>query len=118
MTAHSESHLTVFSNGHHKPCHRNNNTAHVSGAPYKIPRPHTLHGHSAFAALNQGGSSYNSKSETPATRSMDTLSLSNTEYHAMFGSNQRSTDDLSATTMALGSGSIRGLVVRRSELFV
>jgi hypothetical protein len=100
MTAHSESHLTVFSNGHHKPCHRNNNTAHVSGAPYKIPRPHTLHGHSAFAALKQGGSSYNSKSETPATRSMDTLSLSNTEYHAMFGSNQRSTDDLSATTMA------------------
>jgi hypothetical protein len=100
MTTHSESHLTVFANGHHKPCHRNNNTAHVSGAPYKIPRPHTLHGQSAFAALAQGGNSYNTKPEAPASRSMDTLSLSNTDFYAMFGSSQRSADDVSATTMA------------------
>jgi hypothetical protein len=100
MTTHSESHLTVFANGHHKPCHRNNNTAHVSGAPYKIPRPHTLHGHSAFSALSQSSNSCNSKSEPPASRSMDTLSLSNNDYYAMFGSNQRSVDDLPATTMA------------------
>lgn len=90
---HSESHLTVFANGHHKPCHRNNNSAHVSGLPYKIPRPHTLHGHSAFAALTQGTTSY-SKPEVPATRSMDTLSLSNNDFYAMFGSNQRSGDSL------------------------
>lgn len=88
-TAHSDSHLTVFANGHHKPCHRNNNSAHVSGVPYKIPRPHTLHGHSAFTALTQGTPNY-SKPEVPATRSMDTLSLSNNDFHAMFGSNQRS----------------------------
>ncbi|KAH7083336.1 hypothetical protein BKA63DRAFT_434392 [Paraphoma chrysanthemicola] len=100
MTTHSESHLTVFANGHHKPCHRNNNSAHVSGAPYKIPRPHTLHGHSAFAALTQGSNSHNSKSEVPATRSMDTLSLSNNDYYAMFGSGQRLTEDVPATTMA------------------
>ncbi|KAL6707696.1 transcriptional activator haa1 [Coniothyrium glycines] len=85
---HSESHLTVFANGHHKPCHRNNNSAHVSGLPYKIPRPHTLHGHSAFASLSHGNSSHG-KPEVPTTRSMDTLSLSNTEFYAMFGSNQR-----------------------------
>ncbi|OAL52400.1 hypothetical protein IQ07DRAFT_504825 [Pyrenochaeta sp. DS3sAY3a] len=97
-TTHSDSHLTVFSNGHHKPCHRNNNTAHVSGAPYKIPRPHTLHGHSAFAALGQGNS-YN-KPEVPATRSMDTLSLSNNDFYAMFGSNQRSPEAMPATNMA------------------
>lgn len=48
-TSTSEGKLTVFANGHHKPCHRNNNLAHTSGVPYKIPRPHTLHGISAFA---------------------------------------------------------------------
>jgi hypothetical protein len=100
MTTHSESHLTVFANGHHKPCHRNNNTAHVSGAPYKIPRPHTLHGHSAFAALSQGGNSYSNKPEASASRSMDTLSLSNNDFYAMFGSTPRSVDDLPAATMA------------------
>jgi hypothetical protein len=94
---HSESHLTVFANGHHKPCHRNNNSAHVSGLPYKIPRPHTLHGQSAFAALAQGNNT-NSKPEVPATRSMDTLSLSNNDYHTMFGSTQRSPNNVPVTT--------------------
>ncbi|RMZ74586.1 copper fist dna binding domain [Pyrenophora seminiperda CCB06] len=84
---HSESHLTVFANGHHKPCHRNNNSAHVSGLPYKIPRPHTLHGHAAFSALSQDKGA-RSKPDVSATRSMDTHSLSNTDYHAMFGSTQ------------------------------
>lgn len=88
---HSESHLTVFANGHHKPCHRNNNSAHVSGLPYKIPRPHTLHGHAAFSALSQEKST-RSKPEPPATRSMDTLSLSNNDFHTMFGSTQRCAD--------------------------
>lgn len=101
MSTHSESHLTVFANGHHKPCHRNNNTAHVSGAPYKIPRPHTLHGHSAFAALTQSGNSYSSsKPEPPVSRSMDTLSLSNNDYYAMFGSGQRSATEVSQANLA------------------
>jgi hypothetical protein len=99
LTAQSEPHLTVFANGHHKPCHRNNNSAHVSGAPYKIPRPHTLHGHNAFASLAQGGNSYSNAKE-PAARSMDTLSLSNNDFHNMFGSDQRSLDTLPMTTMA------------------
>ncbi|CAN9133004.1 unnamed protein product [Alternaria sp. RS040] len=85
---HSESHLTVFANGHHKPCHRNNNSAHVSGLPYKIPRPHTLHGHAAFSALSQDKTA-RSKPEPTTTRSMDTLSLSNNDFHTMFGSTQR-----------------------------
>jgi hypothetical protein len=45
-SAHSEGTLTVFTNGHHKPVHRNNNAAHEHGLPYKIPRPHSIHGHS------------------------------------------------------------------------
>jgi hypothetical protein len=95
---HSESHLTVFANGHHKPCHRNNNSAHVSGLPYKIPRPHTLHGHSAFAALAQDKSSQKN-AEAPATRSMDTLSLSNNDFHNMFGSSQRTSNNIPTTNM-------------------
>lgn len=93
ITTHSEPQLTVFANGHHKPCHRNNNTAHVSGAPYKIPRPHTLHGHSAFAALSQSGNNHSHKPEAPAARSMDTLSVSNNDFYTIFGSDQRSADD-------------------------
>lgn len=96
--AHSESHLTVFANGHHKPCHRNNNSAHVSGLPYKIPRPHTLHGHAAFAGMTQDKANQK-KPEVPTTRSMDTLSVSNNDYHSMFGSSQRSSDNLPATNM-------------------
>ncbi|KAH8730674.1 hypothetical protein GQ44DRAFT_606025 [Phaeosphaeriaceae sp. PMI808] len=99
-TTQSEGHLTIFANGHHKPCHRNNNSAHISGAPYKIPRPHTLHGHAAFASLSQGCNSYISKPEVPTTRSMDTLSLSNNQFYAMFGSTQRAVEDSPVTTMA------------------
>jgi hypothetical protein len=95
---HSESHLTVFANGHHKPCHRNNNSAHVSGLPYKIPRPHTLHGHSAFSALAQE-KSIKEKPEIPASRSMDTLSVSNNDFHNMFGSTQRPSDNVPKTTV-------------------
>jgi hypothetical protein len=87
----------VFANGHHKPCHRNNNTAHVSGAPYKIPRPHTLHGHSAFAAFAQGHSY--GQTEAPVQRSMDTHSLSNNDFYAFLGSVQRSPDGLPLTPL-------------------
>lgn len=82
-TTHSESNLTVFANGHHRPCHRNNNTAHVSGVPYKIPRPHTLHG-TAFEQYMKP-SSY-SQPEPSNQRSVDTLSLSNRDFYTMLGS--------------------------------
>jgi hypothetical protein len=48
-SANSETTLTFLQNGHHKPCHRLNNTAHTSGAPYRIPRSHTL-GHHPLSA--------------------------------------------------------------------
>ncbi|KAI9874715.1 MAG: hypothetical protein M1830_009376, partial [Pleopsidium flavum] len=57
----SENSLTVFSNGHHKPTHKHNDMAHKCGLPYKIPRSHTIHGHSEIAQ-----------------RSMDSLPLNNT----------------------------------------
>ncbi|KAI9712490.1 MAG: hypothetical protein M1812_006906 [Candelaria pacifica] len=61
-SAQSDGSLTVFSNGHHKPIHKYNNMAHKCGAPYQIPRPHTIHGPSHFAP-----------------RSVDSLPLSNAD---------------------------------------
>lgn len=45
----SESKMTVFANGHHKPVHKHNDAAHTRGLPYTIPRSHTIHGHSELA---------------------------------------------------------------------
>lgn len=39
----SESTLTVFRDGHHKPPHKHNDMAHKCGMPYTIPRSHTIH---------------------------------------------------------------------------
>jgi len=74
----------------------------VSGAPYKIPRPHTLHGQAAFAALGQNANASGStnKPEPQTSRSMDTLSLSNNDFYAMFGSAQFSPEGVAPTTMA------------------
>jgi hypothetical protein len=40
---HSESSLTVFANGHHKPTHKHHNLSHTF-APYVIPKGHLIHG--------------------------------------------------------------------------
>ncbi|OKL56207.1 hypothetical protein UA08_08422 [Talaromyces atroroseus] len=45
----SESTLTVFRDGHHKPTHKHNDMAHKCGLPYTIPRSHTIHGTSELA---------------------------------------------------------------------
>lgn len=45
----SESFLTVFRDGHHKPAHRHNDMAHKCGLPYTIPRSHTIHATSNVA---------------------------------------------------------------------
>ncbi|KAF1977315.1 hypothetical protein BU23DRAFT_452671 [Bimuria novae-zelandiae CBS 107.79] len=95
---HSESNLTVFANGHHRPCHRNNNTAHVSGAPYKIPRPHTLHG-TAFEQFVKV-SPYD-QSDAPIQRSADTFSLSNQDFYTMLGAGPQ--NDVPPQTPVSGS---------------
>lgn len=43
--------LTVFANRHHKPCHRMNNSAHISGMPYKIPHSSSRHGSPSSMSL-------------------------------------------------------------------
>lgn len=97
MSTQSESTLTVFTNGHHKPVHRNNLSAHISGAPYSIGRPHTLHGSAAFASYTQ---SHSSKApESPPKRAMDTHSLSNNDYHTFLGSAQRPLNGMPVTPL-------------------
>lgn len=65
----SEASLTIFTNGHHKPVHRHNDTAHTSGAPYKIPIPHSVPGNGSF-------------SKRMARRSTDSLPLPETIQQA------------------------------------
>jgi hypothetical protein len=101
-TAHSESNLTVFANGHHRPCHRNNNSAHISGLPYQLSRPHSHHDAPAFTAISQGDN-YNSNE-----LSRDTHSLVNNDFHTVFGSSLRSTDILPPTPLT-GNFDLTGL---------
>jgi len=44
LKAGSENSMTVFTNGHHKPVHKHNDSAHKCGLPYKIPIPHSVPG--------------------------------------------------------------------------
>ena len=45
----SDNAMTHFANGHHKPVHKHNDSAHKSGLPYKIPIPHSVQGNSDVA---------------------------------------------------------------------
>ena len=58
----SDTAITVFTNGHHKPVHRKNHAAHECGMPYKVPMPR-------FNTANCATSA--------ARRSMDSLALDN-----------------------------------------
>ncbi|KAB8294077.1 hypothetical protein EYC80_009532 [Monilinia laxa] len=73
QTAQSESNLTIFTNGHHKPVHKNNNMAHKCGLPYTVPRAHSIHGQSSSSSL--------------ANRSVDNLPYTST-VDALHGESQ------------------------------
>ena len=49
---HTDAHMTVFHNGHHKPVHHRNHAGHECGMPYKIPRPHSIHGSNTLAQVS------------------------------------------------------------------
>ncbi|KAG0645943.1 Copper resistance CRF1 [Hyphodiscus hymeniophilus] len=66
LTAQSEGGLTVFSNGHHKPVHKNN-MAHKCGLPYVVPRAHSIHGPSPSGLANR------SVDSLPHTSTIDAL---------------------------------------------
>jgi hypothetical protein len=66
LTAQSEGGLTVFSNGHHKPVHKNK-MAHKCGLPYVVPRAHSIHGVSSSGLANR------SVDSLPHTSTIDAL---------------------------------------------
>lgn len=53
LTTNSESGLTIFANGHHKPVHKHNNMAHKCGLPYVVPRANSIHGPSPAGLANR-----------------------------------------------------------------
>lgn len=65
LTAQSESGLTSFTNGHHKPAHKHNTMAHKCGLPYVVPR--TTHGASPTSLANR------SVDSLPHTNTIDAL---------------------------------------------
>lgn len=65
-TAQSEGGLTVFSNGLHKPVHKNN-MAHKCGLPYVVPRTPSIHG------LSPAGLANRSVDNLPHTSTIDAL---------------------------------------------
>jgi hypothetical protein len=67
LTAQSESSLTIFTNGHHKPVHKHNNMAHKYGLPYVVPRAHSIHGPSPSGLANR------SVDSLPHTNTIDAL---------------------------------------------
>ncbi|KAK8904053.1 hypothetical protein QC760_007485 [Botrytis cinerea] len=67
QTTQSENNLTIFTNGHHKPVHKNNNMAHKCGLPYTVPRAHSIHGQSSSSLANR------SVDNLPHTNAIDTL---------------------------------------------
>jgi hypothetical protein len=58
--------LTVFTNGHHKPAHKNQ-MAHKCGLPYVVPRAHSIHGPSPSGLANR------SVDNLPHTNTIDAL---------------------------------------------
>ena len=62
-TTYSDPSVTHFANGHHKPVHRHNHAGQEC-APYKIPRPHSIHGPSSLSLHPYEDSSVNQTSDT------------------------------------------------------
>jgi hypothetical protein len=110
MVCKSEPKLTVVTNGHHKPIHRNNNSAHTSGAPYqKLSRPHSIIGTSALAS---------------SPDDMDLLSMINGKDDLYVGSStsgmssyRSSSDIFSATTSSSRPFSLSNSRTNSSESF-
>lgn len=89
-SSNSDTTIATFAGGHHKPLHRHNNLAHTSGAPYKIPRPHTLHGATAFAEATRDNT------DDAPQRAVDDLLLLNSSNNKVYntGGARLSAEDL------------------------
>ncbi|KAL9101505.1 MAG: hypothetical protein Q9163_003231 [Psora crenata] len=77
----SDTSLTVFANGHHKPIHKHNASAHQCGMPYKIPIPHSVHGNADVARRSVDSLPLMKRNDEPRTESVSQsdVDLSNIE---------------------------------------
>ena len=66
LKADSDNSLTVFTNGHHKPVHKHNLSAHECGLPYKIPIPHSVPGNDAARRSTDSLPLIRKKEEAPS----------------------------------------------------
>ena len=78
----SDTSLTVFANGHHKPSHKHNDSAHQCGMPYKIPIPHSVHGNADVARRSADNLPLPKRKEEPHIESISQpdLRLSKSEH--------------------------------------
>ena len=74
-TTQSDSHLTVFVNGHHKPAYKHNDAAHTHGMPYNLQRPHSIPGHSHLAHKSMDNIPSTRHYESSHPRLRDSISL-------------------------------------------
>ena len=109
----SETSLLTVTNGQHRPCHRLNNAAHTSGAPYKIPRsfhPQNRPGHNRTISIDTAqphrqfgqpysafpGGSSNNGLPVPGQGTVDDMHLLGLNGTGLYGNlGQRSVDNLS-----------------------
>ncbi|KAJ5380765.1 uncharacterized protein N7496_003193 [Penicillium cataractarum] len=98
----SESTLTIFRDGHHKPAHKHNDMAHKCGLPYTIPRSHTIHHPSDLPrrSVDHLPLTQSAFVQEPLSLSMEPLSQSQqTSQHGSPNSiPSAGTDDVATTT--------------------
>lgn len=93
LKADSDNSLTVFTNGHHKPIHKHNVSAHKCGLPYKIPIPHSVPGNDA-ARRSTDSLPLTRKKEEPHSQLHDSISSAQQDVRRVrseHGSPERST---------------------------
>ena len=64
----SDSTMPQFTNGHHKPMHKHNDSAHTLGMPYKIPIPHSVAGNADVARRSTDSLPLLKRKDSPHTK--------------------------------------------------
>ncbi|OJJ45462.1 hypothetical protein ASPZODRAFT_70008 [Penicilliopsis zonata CBS 506.65] len=85
----SDSTLTVFRDGHHKPAHKHNDMAHKCGMPYTIPRSHTVHSTADIARR-----SMDHLPSLPSTSLMGENTSTGSHHHQQHHSNNNKTSNI------------------------
>lgn len=116
-TAQSDTSLTVFTNGHHKPVHKYNDAAHKCGAPYKIPIPHSIHGNSDVARRSVDHLPLTNTLEQPPSQLQESISSAQQEVR-LVRSEHGSPEQRAASTFDGFNGHLPSLALERSCSFI